>query len=245
MVTGLRVPLGVCGSPGLCAPPWRLLQGRARYDSRSCVFSTSSKVTGIVVPQGPYSENPCPLTAVVMCTRSLSNSLSMSLGNKSRQDDSSSPSLTLEWQEGQRGVLGTRRSATQERWISQYLLSGRLQGKEMNCCPGDSEAPSASGPVNDSKPFFRISFDPSQAYCWAPPRKVAAHGHTWMTTWVSLNPNSLEGLSSNRKHVPNTLLVTGLSWLFGGVSYTDAVIVFVLSVFPLDKPSARSFRGQS
>lgn len=59
-------------------------------------FSTSSKVTGIVVPQGPYSENPCPFTAVVMCTRSLSNSLSMSLGNKSRQDDSSSPSLTLE-----------------------------------------------------------------------------------------------------------------------------------------------------
>lgn len=52
-------------------------------------FLTSSKLTGIIVPQGPYSENHCPFTAVVMWTRSLSNSLSISLGNKSSQDDPS------------------------------------------------------------------------------------------------------------------------------------------------------------
>lgn len=121
-------------------------------------------MTGIVVPQGPYSENHCPLTAVVMWTRSLSNSLSMSLGNKSRQDDSSSPSLTLELQEGQRGT--GYQTLCHHGEVDQSVPSlGETAGKRDELLPGDSEAPSASGPVNDSKSFFRISFDPSHAYC--------------------------------------------------------------------------------
>lgn len=130
-------------------------------------------------------------------------------------------SQSLEWLEGQMG--SGYQTLCQLGELDQYLLWGGGGCREMRWL----SAGVTQRLHQPTDQWMAASLYTISAYCRA---LTVEADSKWscLNDWLSLNPKLLEGLSPKRKHFPSMLLVVSLSWIFGGVYYTEILIVFVL-----------------